>query len=90
MFDRYIAKSLKNRTRKKRTGGKELQYKFEDNTSLEKVQLKDFLSHIETKRELTVYLSNYIATVLEAANKQYCVVMRLFAKQIYMTLTMNY
>ena len=30
--------------------------------------LKDFLSHIETKRELTIYLSNYVAVALESAN----------------------
>ena len=31
------------------------------------------VSH-ETKRELTIYLSNYVAVALESANKEYCVV----------------
>ena len=89
VFDRYLIKSLKNQTRKKRTGGKVLQYKVDENTSLEKTQLKDFLSHIETKRELTIYLSNYIAPVLQAANKNIMSYMRLFVKQIYMISTVK-
>ena len=80
VFDRYLTKSFKNQTRRKRTGKKNFQYKVDDNTSLEKVQLKDFLSHVETKRELTIYLSNYISVVFEAAKMQYCVVYETFCK----------
>ena len=39
-----------------------------------KVELKDFLSHIVTKCELTIYLSIYLAVALESANKEYCIV----------------
>ena len=46
-----------------------------DNTSLKK-----FLAHTETKRELTVYLSGYVAESLEAINKKYCVVYETYCR----------
>ena len=64
IFDRYIEGSLKERTRHKCTGGKGIQYKVTDNTRIDNIPLKKFLSHIETKQELTVYLARCWLTIL--------------------------
>ena len=52
---RYKDNSLKNTTRLKRADSKEVQHKVEDNTIIR--NLKEFLSHHGTKRDLTKYLA---------------------------------
>ena len=73
MFDRYVEGSLKSRTRHKRTSGNEIQYQVTDKTSIENITLKQLLSHIETKQDLTVYLSNYVIKTFDAINVKYTV-----------------
>ena len=58
LFDRYLAGSLKEKTRETRTAGKEIKYRVSDTTSIANVPLKQFLSHIDTKAELTTYISD--------------------------------
>ena len=50
VIDRYVKDSLKSRTRHKRTSGNENRYQMSD------VTFKHFLSHIDTKQDLTNYL----------------------------------
>ena len=49
VFDRYIAGSLKYRTRKKRTSGNDIRYNIADETNIANISLKQLLSHVETK-----------------------------------------
>ena len=73
MFDRYIKESLKARTRSKRTSGHEVRYQISDNTNISNIQLKQLLSHIDTKQDLTVYLANHTIEALEEVGKRYVV-----------------
>ena len=73
MFHRHVEGSLKSRTRHKRTSGNEIRYQVTDITSIEYVTLKQFLSHIETKQDLAVYLSNYVIKEFDAINVKYTV-----------------
>ena len=58
MFDRYDVVSLKESTRERRKGGKlAIIYRVEDNTTIEKVSAKKFLSSTKMKDQLTVYLT---------------------------------
>ena len=57
VFDRYIKGSLKERTRSYRTSGEQVRYRVTDETCLSNTTMKKFLSHIETKQDLTTYLS---------------------------------
>ena len=58
IFDHYKHDSLKNKTRSGRTKGRSsVQYKVLDSTKIEHPERKEFLSSIETKEELTKYLS---------------------------------
>ncbi|XP_066919527.1 uncharacterized protein [Clytia hemisphaerica] len=58
IFDEYRSKSLKNSTRANRTKGcSSVHYKVTDSTRIEHLSTKEFLSSIETKQELTQYLS---------------------------------
>lgn len=65
VFDRYIAHSLKSRTRKKRTSGDEVRYKISDTAHIGNTSLKQLLGHIETKQDLTIYLSKYAKQAFE-------------------------
>ena len=56
-FDRYVKDSLKARTHRKRASDTGVRYRISDKTSISNVNLKQLLSHIETKQEITVYLS---------------------------------
>ena len=58
VFDRYMQGSLKEKMREKRTGGNEIQYHVDDRTVLTHILLKQFLSDIQTKAELTTYLAD--------------------------------
>ena len=66
--------SLKSKTREDCTSGMQIQYKIEDDTSIENIASENFLSHFNAKRDLTKYLSSKIAQVLSAAGKRYVVV----------------
>jgi len=57
VFDRYMNTSLKEQMRKKRTKGKSTYYHVKDTTLIKNISLKDFLSDIRTKAELTEYLA---------------------------------
>ena len=73
LCDRYDELSLKSKTREDRTSGIQIQYKIEDDTNIESITSERFLSHFNTKRNLTKYLSRKIAQVLSAAAKRYVV-----------------
>ena len=70
VFDRYKTESLKSRTRAKRTSGKAVRYQVIDSASIYGITLKQFLSHVLTKRDLTVYLSQYLKDYFEDSNRQ--------------------
>ena len=74
VFDRYIEGSLKERTREKRSGGKATRYIIKDSTSLVGVKMKELLSHILTKKDLTIYLAEHCVDVLSKVGKQFVVV----------------
>ena len=58
VFDTYRADSLKNTARQKRRKGKEpVQYQVRDKTSIRHIILYRFLSHDQTKANLTEYLA---------------------------------
>ena len=58
VFDTYKADSLKNRTREKRRKGKDpVQYQVQDETSIRHITMSRFLSHDQTKANLTEYLA---------------------------------
>ena len=57
VFDRYINSSLKEQMIRKRTKGKSTYYHVKDITLIQNIYLKDFLSNIKTKAELTTYLA---------------------------------
>ena len=73
VFDRYIKDSLKSRTRQKRTAGNEIRYQVSDVTNIENITLKQFLSHIDTKQDLTIYLSKHVKDHLRNRGKKYVV-----------------
>ena len=58
IFDCYDPQSLKSNTRANRTKGlSAIRYKIADSTKIGHLKTKEFLSSIETKMELTEYLS---------------------------------
>ena len=71
LFDRYDELSLKYKTREDLTSGIQIQYKIEYDTNIENLTSEKFLSHGNTKRDLTKYLSWKISQVLSAAGKRY-------------------
>ncbi len=61
VFDTYKTDSLKNRTRQKRRKGNDpVQYQVRDETSIRHITLSRFLSHNQTKSDLTEYLAEKI------------------------------
>jgi len=68
IFDRYdLPLSLKAATREIRQGGQDpVYYKITESTQIAKVSLRRLLSHIRTKMELTIYLSE--KTIQHAAD----------------------
>ena len=73
VFDRYIKDSLKSRTRSKRTSGNEVKYHISHGTNISNIPLKQLLSHIETKKSLTIYLAQYAKAALNRQGFKYCV-----------------
>ena len=61
LFDRYDGLSLKYKTTEDRTSGIQIQYKIENDTNIKNITSEKFLSHVNTKRDLTKYLSCKIA-----------------------------
>ena len=57
IFDRYTKESLKSGIRTGRTGNETVRYKISDDTIVEHLTPKQFLSDIKTKQNLTKYLS---------------------------------
>ena len=57
VFDRYLDTSFKEQMRRKRTKGISTYYHVKDTTLIQNIYLKDFLSNIKTKAELTTYLA---------------------------------
>ena len=74
VFDRYLNCSLKEQCHENRTSGRQIKYIIRDSTPLEGITLKDFLSHIETKSDLTTYLAEYCVKELKKADKKFVVV----------------
>ena len=74
IFDRYMTTSLKAKTRDKRTKGISTRYKIADDTNIENVSLKSLLSHVETKQELTAYLSRKVTVACRENQKRYVIV----------------
>ena len=70
VFDRYIATSLKTQTRNKRTQKKTTYYHVKDNTLIKNVTLKDFLSDVRTKEELTEYLAQKVVCHSRSASNR--------------------
>ena len=66
IFDRYIDESLKAGTSSERTGGETARCKIADDTCIEHVTAKKFLSDIHTKNELTKYLSKKLYQALKS------------------------
>ena len=64
IFDRYVKGSLKTQTRIGRTGTYFTVYRVNDETKIDNLQTREFLSSIETKNDLTVFLSKKVASVL--------------------------
>ncbi|KAK5929735.1 hypothetical protein CgunFtcFv8_010949 [Champsocephalus gunnari] len=62
VFDAYRTDSLKSATRDKRRQGKAIQYQVKDDTNIKHIPLSRFLSHDQTKADLTDYLA---AKILE-------------------------
>ena len=61
VFDTYRVDSLKNRTRQKRRKGNDhVQYQVPDETNIRNTTLSRFLSHDQTKADLTAYLAEKI------------------------------
>ena len=73
IFDRYIIQSLKSRARKKRTSGNKVRYKVSHDGNIDNVRLKQLLTHIETKRDLTIYLPVYSQQVLQKDGLKYSI-----------------
>ena len=58
VFDTYKADSLKQKTREKRRQGKDpVQYQIADDTNIKHIPMGRFLSHENTKADLTIYLA---------------------------------
>ena len=71
VFDRYEKKSLKANTRANRNKNVPVQYKITDATKIGHLKTKQLLSSIETKNELTAYLSHKLRSEL---NMDYVIV----------------
>ena len=70
VLDTYKDDSLKNTTREKRQQGRApVQYEVSDDTKLRHIPMKQFLSHNQTKADLTIYLANKIISYSEHLSK---------------------
>ena len=61
VFDTYKPDSLKNSTRERRRSGKDpVKYRVNDETRIKHITLRRFLSHDQTKADLTLFLAGKI------------------------------
>ena len=74
IFDRYDKKSLKSQTRSKRTHGVSVQYRVRDEAQIGHLTTKQFLSSIETKNELTAFLSHKVADAMVSRGVEFVIV----------------
>ena len=74
VIDKYIASSLKERTRERRMPGKLVRYIISDSTSIVGVPLKKLLSNLNTERDLTIYFAKHIISVFCNLAKDFLVV----------------
>jgi hypothetical protein len=60
VFDRYdVPQSLKTSTRERRQGGKPpVAYRITDTTNIARVPMKQLISHVDTKKELSTYFAH--------------------------------
>ena len=65
IFDRYTEESLKSGARTGRIGGETVRYKITDDTVIEHLTTKQFLSDIKTNQDLTKYLSMKLYDVFQ-------------------------
>ena len=70
VFDRYIKTSLKEQMRTKRTKEKSTYYHVKDNTLIQNISPKDFLSDIRTKGELTENLADKVLHHSKSSNNR--------------------
>ena len=70
VFDRYMKTSLKEQMRTKRTKGKSTYYHVKDTTLIQNISMKDFLSDIRTKAELTEYLADKVVRHSRSSNNR--------------------
>ena len=73
VFDRYIKESLKARTRRKRTFGKEIRCNVSGSIKISSMSLKSLLPHIDAKQDLTVYLAGKCQIVFGLVYKKYLI-----------------
>ena len=90
VFDRYSEGSLKERTREKRSVGKATRYIIKNYTSLVGVKMKELLSHILTKKDLTIYLAEDCVDRLSKVWKQFVVVFDPSVLQISRSIQKSY
>ncbi|KAK5911790.1 hypothetical protein CesoFtcFv8_001726 [Champsocephalus esox] len=69
VFDTYRTDSLKSATRDKRRQGKAIQYQVRDDTNIKHIPLSRFLSHDQTKADLTDYLAAKIVEYNRGSSK---------------------
>ena len=74
VYGRYLNSSFEEQYCEKRTSGRQIKYIIRDSTPLESITLEDFLSHIETKSDLTTYLAEYCVKELKKTDKKFVVV----------------
>ena len=70
VFDQYVKASLKEQMRTKRTKGKSTYYHVKDNTLIQNISFKNFLSDIRTKEELTKYLADKVVHHSKSSNSR--------------------
>ena len=70
VFDKYQENSLKDLTRHKRTQGKSQRYKISSDANIEGITMKMLLSHVLTKRDLTMFLGDELAESLQQMGKR--------------------
>ncbi|KAK6182328.1 hypothetical protein SNE40_010039 [Patella caerulea] len=70
VFDRYMKTSLKEQMMTKRTKGKSTYYHVKDTTLIKNISLKEFLSNIRIKAELTEFLADKVERHSRSSNNR--------------------
>ena len=74
LFDRYVKGSLNAQTKIGRTGTYSTVCRVHNETKIVNLETKEFLSSIETKNDLTVFLSKKVASALSEMSIRYVTV----------------